>query len=208
MKPVNELIKKFPAIYQFCNDDLNKFVLLLRKGVYPYEEMDSWERFDESTKPLKETFYSKLKLKNITDKDYAHVQKVWEKFEIKNRGAYHDIYVQCDTLLLADVYENCIEIYELEPIHFVSAPGLPWQGCLKKTEVKLELITDYDMLLMVENEIRGGICQATYKYAKANNKYMNNYDKNIELSYIELLDADNLHGWGMSQKKLPANGFK
>ena len=98
------------------------------------------------------------------------------------------------------MYENCIEIYELEPIHFVSAPGLPWQGCLKKTEVKLELITDYDMLLMVENEIRGGICQATYKYAKANNKYMNNYDKNIELSYIELLDANNLYGWSMSQK--------
>ena len=98
------------------------------------------------------------------------------------------------------MYEKCIEIYELDPINLVSAPGLPWQACLKKTEVKLELITDYDVLLMVENEIRGGICQATYKYAKANNKYMNNYDKNIELSYIELLDANNLHGWAMSQK--------
>ena len=103
------------------------------------------------------------------------------KIRNKKWWSYHDLYVQCDTLLLADVQEKCIGIYELDPIHFVSAPGLTQQTCLKKTEVKLELITDYDVLLMVENEIRGGICQATYKYAKANNKYMNNYDKNIEL---------------------------
>ena len=134
-----------------------------------------------------------------------------EIFKIKNRGEYNDLYVQCDTLLLADVFENfrdkCIEIYELDPVYFVSAPGLAWQACLKKTEVKLELITDYDMLLMIEKGIRGGICQATHRYAKANNKYMNNYDKNIESSYIEYLDANNLYGWMMSQK-LPVNGFK
>ena len=109
------------------------------------------------------------------------------------------------------MFENfrnkCLEIYELDPVYFVSAPGLAWQVCLKKTEVKLELLTDYDMILMIEKGIRGGICQATHRYAKANNKYMKNYDKNIESSYIEYLDANNLYGWAMSQK-LPINGFK
>ena len=113
--------------------------------------------------------------------------------------------------MLEDVFENfrdmCLEIYQLDPLHFVSALGLAWQACLKKTEVKLELITDYDMILMIEKGIRGGICQATHRYAKANNKYMKNYDKNIESSYIEYLDANNLYGWAMSQK-LPTNSFK
>ena len=101
----------------------------------------------------------------------------------------------------------CLNIYELDPVYFVSAPGLAWQACLKKTGVKLELLTDIDMLLMVEKGTRGGICQATHRYAKANNKYMKNYNKNIESSYIQYLDANNLYGWAMSQK-LPANDFK
>ena len=91
------------------------------------------------------------------------------------------MYVQSDTLLLADVFKNfrntSIKVYELDPAHFLSAPGLAWQACLKKTEVKLELLTDIDMLLMVEKGIRGGICHAIYRYAKANNKYMKNYNK-------------------------------
>ena len=111
---------------------------------------------------------------------------------------YHELYVQSDTALLADVFENfgdkCIEIYELDPPHFLSAPGLAWQACLKKTGIKLELLADNDMLLMFEEGIRGGMCQATYKYAKANNKYMNNHDKNNESSYLEYLDANNLYG--------------
>ena len=139
-----------------------------------------------------------------------HSQKVWEVFEIKNLDEYHDLYVQCDTLLLAGVFENfrdkCIEIYELDPAHFFSAPGLAWQACLKKTKVELELLTDIDMLLMVEKGTRGGICQAIHRYAKANNKYMKNYDKNIESSYLMYLDTNNLYGWTTSQK-LPVNGF-
>ena len=147
-RPINELKETFPGIYQFCNGDLNKFILLLRKGVYPYEYMDSWEKFDENTLPHKEGFYSNLYLQDISDKDYTHAQKVWDVFKIKNLGEYHDLYVQTDTLLLADVFENfrnmCLNIYELDPVCFVSAPGLAWQACLKKTEVKLELLTDYD----------------------------------------------------------------
>ena len=197
-KLINEAIKNFLNMNQLRNGDLNKFVLLLRKGAYPYKYMDSWERFNE-TLPDKKAFYSKLNLEDITDKDYEHAQKVWEVFRIKNLGEYHDLYVQCDTLLLADVFENfrdkCIEIYELDPAHLLSAPGLAWQACLKKTGVKVELLTDTDILLMVEEGIRGGICQAVYRYAKANNKYMNNYDKRKIISYLLHFDANNLYGW-------------
>ena len=207
---LKELIEKFPNIYQFCNGDFNKFVLLLRKGVYPYECMDTWEKFDETSLPTKEDFYSELNVEGMSAKDYNHAQKVWHVFEIRNRGEYHDLYVQTDTLLLADIFEKfrnkCIETYGLDPSYFYSAPGLAWQACLKKTDVKLELLTDYQMLLMIEEGIRGGMCQSTHKYAKANNKYMKNYDKNTESSYLTHLDANNLHGWPMSQK-VPVNGF-
>ena len=173
--------------------------------------MDSWERFDENTIPPKEAFYSELNVENITDKDYEHVKKVWEAFEIKNLGEYHDLYVQCDTFLLADIFENfrnkCIEIYELDLAHFLSPAGLAWQACLKKTKVELELLTDIDMLLMVEKGTRGAICHAIHGYVKANNKYLENYDKNIISSCLMYLDANNLYGWAMSQK-LPVNSFK
>ena len=190
---------------------LNKFVLLLRKGVYPYEYIDSWKKFDETTLPSKEDVYSELNLEGISDEDYTHALKVWEVFEIRNRGEYHDLYVQSDTLLLADVFESFpnkyIEIYGLDPSHFLSAPGLAWQACLEKTNVNLQLLTDVDILLMIEARIRGGMCQSIHRYAKANNKYMKNYDKIIESPYLMYLDANNLYGWAMSQK-LPVNGFK
>ena len=127
-----------------------------------------------------------------------------KELKIKYLAEYHDLCVQCDTLFLADVFENfrdkCIIIYGLDPANCLSAPGLAWQACLKKAGVKLELLTDPDMLLIVEDWIRGGTCQAIYRYAQANNKYMNNYDKRI-------IDANNLYGWAMSQK-LPVNGLK
>ena len=102
--------------------------MLLRKGVYPYEYMDSWEKFNETALPPKEAFYSNLNLEDISDEDYKHAQKVWNVFEIKNLGEYHDLYVQNDTLLLSDIFENfrnmCLSIYKLDPVYFVSAPGL------------------------------------------------------------------------------------
>ena len=126
-------------------------------------------------------------------------------------GNYHDLYVQSDTLLLADVFNNfrdmCIKKYELDPTHFLSLPVLAWQACLKKTNIELELLTDYDMLLIVEEGIRGGICLSIHRHAKANNKYMKNYNNNEESSYIQYLDVNNLYGWAIS-KKLPVNGFK
>ena len=172
--------------------------------------MDSWEKLDENTLPPK-AFYSNFNLGNISDENYKYAQKVWGVFKITNLGEYHNIYVQGDTLSLSDVFENfrnkCLNIYELDPVYFVSAPGLAWEACLKMTGIKLELLTDCDMILMTEKGIRGEICQAAHGHAKANNKYMKNYDKNIEPWYIKCLDANNLYGWAMSQK-LPVNGFK
>ena len=173
--------------------------------------MNNWERFDETSLPDLESFYSSLNMENIDDIDYRYGNNVFKKFKLKNLGEYHDLYVESDTLLLVDVFENfrnmCIKVYELDPAHCLSLPGLAWQACLKKTNVKLELLTDYDMLLMVEEGIRGGICHSIHRYAKANNKYMKNYDKNKESSYIQYLDANNLYGWAMSQN-LPVNDFK
>ena len=206
-----ELTKRFASTYEICNNDLNKFVLLLRKGVYPYEYADTWERFSEISLPSKEDFYSNLNMGDISDIDYRYANNVFKVFKLENLGDYHDLYAQSDTLLLADVFNNfrdmCLKEYELDPAHFLSLPGLARQACLKKTNIELELLTDYDMLLMVEEGIRGGIRHSIHRYAKANNKYMKNYNNNEESSYIQYLDANNLYGWAMS-KKLPVNGFK
>ena len=173
--------------------------------------MDEWNKFDEKELPVKESFYRNLMMEDISDTDYKHANNVFEKFNLNNLGEYHDLYVRSDTLLLADVFENfrnaCMKNYELDPAHFVSLPGLAWQACLKKANIELELITDYDMLLMIEDGIRGGICHAIQRYAKANNKYMNDYNKNNKSSYIQYLDANILYGMAMSEK-LPIKGFK
>ena len=127
-------------------------------------------------------------MEDIDDIDYRHDNNVFNKFKLNNLGDYHDLYMQSDTLLLADVFENfgdvCLKEYELDPAHFLSLPGLAWQACLKKTNIELELLTDYDMLLMVEEGIRDGICHSIHRYAKANNKYMENYNNNEESSII------------------------
>ena len=206
-----ELIERFANTYKFCDNDLDKFIMLLRKGVYPYEYIDEWDKFNEKVLPGKESFYSNLTLGNISEIDYAHANNVFKKFNINNLGEYHDLYIRSDTLLLADIFENfrqsCLENYELDPAHFISLPGLAWQACLKKTNVELELLTDYDMLLMVEEGIRGEICHAVQRYAHANNKYMNDYDQKKKPYYIQYLDANNLYGKAMTEK-FPVRGFK
>ena len=133
-----------------------------------------------------------------------------ENIQHKNLCEYHDLYVQADTLQLADIFENFretyLDIYQPDPAHFLSAPGLAWQACLIMTEVKLELLADINMLLMFEQGMRGGICQAMLTYATANNKYMKNYNKNVTSSFLQHSDANNLYGWAMS-KKLPVGEF-
>ena len=206
-----ELLERFSNTYEFCGNDLNKFLILLRKGVYPYEYMDGWNKFNEKVFPSKESFYSSLTMEDISETDYAHANNVFKKFSINNLGEYLDLYVRSDALLLVNIFENfrqsCLENYELDPAHIVSLPGLAWQACLKKTNVELELLKDYDMLLMIEEGIRGRICHAVNRYAHANNHYMKDYDKTKESSYIQYLDANNLCGAAMS-KKLPIKGFK
>ena len=189
-----------------------KLSLVKRKGFYPYEYMNSLERFKEDKIPSKEAFYSRLTGEGISDEDYEHVGKVWKVFEMKTLQDYHDLYNVTDVLLLADVFENfrnvCMENYKLDPAHYFTAPGLAWDACLKITDVELELLSDIDMLLMIEKGIRGGISMISNRHSKANNKYMGeSFIDTMIFIYIMYLDANNLYGWAMS-KPLPTHGFK
>ena len=185
--------------------------LLYKKGIYPYGYMDSFEKFNETSLPKKEDFYSKLKDENITEDEYAHAKTVWETFKCKTLGDYHDLYVKTDVALLADVFENfrklCLQQYGLDPAHYFTSPGLSWDALLKKTGVELELFTDVEMHMFVERGIRGGISMVSKRYAKANNPLVLDYNPSKPNSYIMYLDANNLYGWAMS-KPLPKSGFK
>ena len=188
----------------------NKLDLMARKGVYPYDYMDSFDKFN-SQLPSKEDFYSILNDKHISKEDYEHVQNVWNTFNLKNMGQYHDLYLKSDILLLVDVFENfrktCLEYYKLDPCHYFTSPGLSWDAMLKMTDIKLELMTDVDMFQFIEKGMRGGISYIANRYGEANNKYMKDYDKNKPSKYIMYLDANNLYGWAMSQY-LPTGGFR
>ena len=189
-----------------------QYDLLTRKGVYPYEYMNSWDRFEETQLPSINAFYRNLNMSSIREDDYKHAQRVWEEFGIRDLGDYHDLYLRTDAVLQANVYEaftdTCLEHYKLDPAQFYTSPGLAWKACLKCTGIKLELLTDPDMLLMFERWIRGGITQAVCKYASANNKYMKDkFDPNEDTTYLQYLDTNNLYGWAMSQP-LPAGGFR
>ena len=189
-----------------------KLRLLKRKGVYPYEWLDSVERLNESQLPSKDAFYSKMNGEGISDKDYEHAQNVWKTFNMKTMRDYHNLYNKSDVLLLADVFEKfrtvCKKIYKLNPCWYYTAPGLAWDACLKLTNVRLELLTDPDMLLMFEKGVRGGISMISTRHGQANNKYMGEkFDETKPSKYIIYLDANNLYGYAMS-KKLPTGGFK
>ncbi|XP_020912011.1 uncharacterized protein LOC110249773 [Exaiptasia diaphana] len=185
--------------------------LLLRKGVFPYDWFGDFDKLNATQLPPKEAFYSRLNDTDISEEDYQHAQKVWEAFEMKTMRDYHDLYLESDVLLLADVFENfrnvCLENYGLDPTWYYTAPGLAWDAALKITKVKLELLTDYDMLLMIEKGLRGGVSMISNRYGKANNPYMKEYDPDLPTKYITYLDANNLYGWAMS-KPLPTHGFR
>ena len=210
-KLVNNLPKDaFNNIKRYYAD--NKLSLLTRKGVYPYEYMNSPGRLKETQLQPKEAFHSRLNDEGISDENYAYAREVWETFEMKNLEDYHNLYNRVDVLLLADVFENlrdiCIKNYYLDPAHYYTAPGLAWDAALKVTKVKLELLSDMDMLLMVEKGIRGGVSMISNRYGKANNKYMGDrFDDKEPSKHITYLDVNNLYGWAMS-KPLPTHGFK
>ena len=186
-------------------------LLLTRKGVYPYDYVSSLDKLLETSLPPKEEFYSKLNDEDITDEDYQHAIKVWNAFGCKTLRDYHDLYLKSDVLLLADVFEKfrltCLKHYKLDPAHYYTSPGLAWDACLKMTGQSLELLSDYDMLMMFERGIRGGITHISKRYSEANNKYMKNYNPEKKSKFIQYLDANNLYGWAMSQN-LPTHGFK
>ena len=188
----------------------DEFDLMIKKGVYPYDYMDSFKKFKEQL-PSKEEFYSILNDKHIEDEDYQHAQNVWNTFNIKNMGEYHDLYLASDILLLADVFENfrktCLKYYKLDPCHYFTSPGLSWDAMLKMTNIKLELMTDIDMFQFIEKGLRGGISYIANRYGEPNNKYMKEYDEKAPSKYIMYLDANNLYGWAMSQY-LPTGRFK
>ena len=193
----------------FPND--REFRLIKRKGVYPYDYMDSFKRFSKKSLPAIEDFYSILNDTNISDSDYSHAKRVWNAFQIRDLGDYHDLYLRTDVVLLADVFENfrtlCLKDYGLDPCHYYSAPGLSWDALLRMTGVNLDLISDLDQQLFIEKGMRGGISTITHRHAVANNKYMKNYNPKVESSYLIYLDANNLYGWAMSQS-LPTGDFR
>ena len=205
-KLVSNLPKK-SLKYTFQIFKNEKLDLMSKKGVYPYDFMDSFEKFNEKLLS-KEDFYSILNDEHISDEDYKHAQNVWNTFSLKNMGEYHDLYIKSDILLLADVYENfrktCLQYYKLDPCHYFTSPGLSWDSMLKMTDIKLELMTDIDMFQFIEKGMRGGISYIANRYGKANNK---TYDEKAPSKYIMYLDANNLYGWAMSQY-LPTGCFK
>ena len=186
--------------------------LIKQKGFYPYEFMDTEEKFNDTKLPPREVFYSKLSGKGISEKDYKHACNVWNTFKMKTFKDYHKLYNETDVLLLADVFENfrnlCLKIYRLDPVYYYTAPGLAWDACLKMTNINLELLSDPNMLLMFEKGIRGGISIISNRYGEANNKYMGkSFNKNKLSKYLMYLDANNLYGSAMSEK-LPIHSFK
>ena len=188
-----------------------KFELLTQKGVYPYDYMNDFEKFSETQLPSKEDFYSKLNDCGVSEEEYEHAKIIWKEFEIKNLGEYHDLYLKTDVLLLADVFEEfrniCMENYSLDPAWYYTSPGLSWDALLKHSKVKLELLTDPDMLLMFEKGIRGGISMISNRHGRANNKYMKEkFDSSQPSKFVPYLDANNLYGWAM-MKPLPVGDF-
>ena len=181
-----------------------QYDLLTRKGVYPYEYVNSWDRFNGTQLPPISAFHSNLNMSSISEEDYQHAQRVWKEFGIHNLGDYHNLYLRTDVVLLANMFEafrdTCLKHYKLDLAHFYTSPELAWKACLKHTGIKLELLTDPDMLLMFEWGIRGGITQAVRKYAATNNPYMGDkFNPNEDTTYLQYLDANNLYGWAMSQ---------
>ena len=152
-------------------------------------------------------------MSSIKEEDYQHAQRVWKEFGIHNLGDYHDLYLRTDVILLANVYEafrdTCLKHYKLDPAHFYTSPGLAWKACLKCTGIRLELLTDPDMLLMFERGIRGEITQKWFvnMHRQIINIWGDKFDPNEDTTYLQYLDANNLYGWAMSQP-LPAGGFK
>ena len=163
---MNNLVRGGQKLTGFEDYSKDQYELLTKKGIYPYEYISSWDKFKESQLPPIEAFCGRLNMSNISSDEYQHAQRVGKEFRIHNLGEYHDLYLRTDVILLANVFEafrdTCLEHYSLNPTHCYTSPGLAWKACLKKAGIRLELLTDPDMLLMFERGIRGGITQVVH----------------------------------------------
>ncbi|XP_058790457.1 uncharacterized protein LOC131663808 [Phymastichus coffea] len=202
--------------FQKDNYTLEEINLLKRKGVFPYEYIENLDRLTETELPSIEKFHSQLTDSDIPTEEYKHAQNVWNIFgsiwKKIDLGMYSDLYLKTDVLLLADIFENfrstCKNAYDLDPAHYYTTPGLTWDAMLKYTNMKLELLTDIDMVLFIQKGIRGGISQCCNRFSKANNKYMGEeFNKDEPNKFLMYYDVNNLYGWAMTQS-LPFEGFK
>ncbi|CAB4017421.1 DNA polymerase-like, partial, partial [Paramuricea clavata] len=187
------------------------FNLVTQKGVFPYEFLDDISKLNTEGLPSRDKFYSSLYESEVKEEDYQRARKVWNHFGMKTMRDYHDLYLETDVLLLADVFENfrrtCLENYKLDPAHYMSAPSLSWDAFLKQSGEEIELVSDMDMFQFFEKGMRGGISHIAHRHSTANNKYMETYDESSENKYLMYLDANNLYGWAMSQP-LPNGEFE
>lgn len=200
---------KFYNTSLFFNEE--DMIYVTRKGCYPYDYTNNWSKLEETKLPDKKYFRNSMTDEDITDDEYTFAQTVWNQFNCKTLGDYSDLYLKTDVLLLADVFENfrniCMINYEVDPAHYLTVPSLTFDAMLKYTKIELELISDYDMYMMIEKGIRGGIVSCVRRYAKANNKYISDYDDAKPSSYLAYIDANNLYGDAMS-RSMPHNNFK
>jgi hypothetical protein len=187
------------------------FKLVTQKGIFPYEFMTDMSKLYAKELPSKEDFYSTLYETGVSDEDYERAQKVWKHFGMKTMKDYHNLYLEKDVLLIADIFESfrktCLKNYNLDTAHYISAPGLSWDAFLKRSGAEIELVSDMDMFQFFEKGMRGGTSYIAHRFSKANNKHMSTYNKEKEDSYLMYLDANNLYGWAMSQA-LPYGGFE
>ncbi|XP_072389458.1 uncharacterized protein [Diabrotica undecimpunctata] len=213
LNKLSSYLPKYPNLKsQFSSLPEEQFNLLTKKGIMPYDYIDSFDRFNETCLPPQDAFYNNLKDKPCPRRHYRRAQEVWSSFSCSTLGDYVDLYMKTDILLLADVSErfrsSCLATYNLDPAHYYTLPGYTWDAMLKHTKQELELLTDPDMHLFVERGIRGGLSQVCSKRrAKANNPYINNYDPSKPKTFLMYFDVNNQYGWAMSQY-LPYGGFE
>ena len=209
------LVKNVPECELIHTEGLARQVgvdlaLLRRKGVYPYQWVDSEAKFASQALPPIEAFHSDLTDEACSPDDYEHARSVWAAAGCQNFGEYHDIYLRLDVALLTDVFESfrrsAHKTYGLDPAHYYTLPGFSWDALFKHTGAKLELLTDPDMYIACEKALRGGVCAVSQRHAKANNPQVAGYEPEKPTTWLRYDDANNLYGWAMSQA-LPARGF-